>query len=86
MFLLKFSGYCYDKEMLQKLVEIIKELKRRNPSLIYGMVRYKVSTFLSSLIHTDSAVVERSTSWLVGCGSDPARSKVGLLEAMTAIL
>lgn len=29
------TGYCYDKAMLQKLVHIIKELKQRNPKLIY---------------------------------------------------
>nr|XP_039270015.1 pyridoxal kinase-like [Styela clava] len=29
------TGYCYDKDMLLKLVHIIKELKERNPNLIY---------------------------------------------------
>nr|CAB3264765.1 pyridoxal kinase-like [Phallusia mammillata] len=29
------TGYCRDKSMLRKMVEIIKELKQRNPKLIY---------------------------------------------------
>jgi len=29
------TGYCRDKKMLEKIVQIIKELKERNPKLIY---------------------------------------------------
>ena len=30
------AGYCRDKEMLRKVVKIIKELKQKNPNLLYG--------------------------------------------------
>jgi len=29
------TGYCRDKKMLEKMVEIIKELKQVNPNLVY---------------------------------------------------
>ena len=39
-----YLGYCRDRDMLRKMVEIIKELKQRNPKLIFGKFMFVTKT------------------------------------------